>query len=306
MVESRTMMDTLVSIKAWGPPEIAESAINAGFQAMENVDRMASFYRPDSALSMLNHDRRVCRAGSFSTLMENSEAAFKATGGFFDPTFSTIARAWGFYDGNGRQPSSEELRECLSRCGWDRQIRFENFEGEEVVSLASGASIDLGGIAGGFAIQEAASAMRDKGCSTFFIDDGGDLWMEGKKPDGSIWKVAVRDPRDNGILAEIVSAAPVAISTSGDYERFVMVDGRRINHIFDLLSGRPAECYRSVTVVSNTPLSSDIWSTALFSMDPATARSTSVRENLAALFLPASGPAWISEAGRVWFRKLKQ
>lgn len=301
IAETRQMMDTLVTLKAWGPPGLAGKAIQAGFQAMDQVDRMASFFRPDSDLSILNQTGSLTTRCPIFELLEKADWSFRATAGMFDPTFSVISRAYGFYDQKGRQPTPGELSACLTHAGWDRQIRL----GSDSASLDSGSQIDLGGIAGGFAIESAINAMHGTGCSTLFIDDGGDLWMEGKKPDGEPWRVAVRDPRDQGVLAVVESESPVAISTSGDYERFVMVGNHKINHIFDPKTGYPAEYYRSVTVIASSPLLADVWSTALFAMSPAEALATSRREALPALFLPASGATWMSDAGSPWFLRVK-
>ncbi len=304
-VETRLMMDTLVTLKVWprsGWPGGAARAIQAGFQAMERVDRMASFHRPDSDLTALNRSPGPFRPGpEFGRLLEQADAAVRRTGGFFDPTFSVLQRAWGFYDRQGRIPAPDELRACLARVGWARLVTF----GDGAVTLASGTTLDLGGVAGGFAIEEAIAALRQAGADTFFIDDGGDLWMEGRKPDGTPWRVAVRDPRGDGPLALVESITPIAISTSGDYERFVMAGDRRINHIFDPRSGQPAAAFRSVTVVASSPLLADIWSTALFAMSPAEAREAADREHLPALFLPASGPTWMSAAGPAWFLQVR-
>lgn len=306
LVETRLMMDTLVSLKVWprpGWPERATAAaIRAGFQAMDRVERMASFHRPDSELTALNRSPGPYIPGpGFRRLLERTDAVTRMTGGYFDPTFSVLQRAWGFYDQKGRIPDPDELRACLDRVGWTRLVTL----GDQAVTLASGTVLDLGGIAGGFAIEEAIAALRRAGADTFFIDDGGDLWMEGRKPDGAPWRLAVRDPRGNGPLALVESATPIAISTSGDYERFVMAGDRRINHIFDPRSGQPAAAFQSVTVVASSPLLADIWSTALFAMPPEEARQMADREHLAALFLPASGPTWLSAAGPAWFLQVR-
>lgn len=306
-VETRIMMDTLVTLKVW-PGARHPDPLGAAFQAMEQVDRLASFHRPDSELTLLNLRGRHQPSVWFADLLRRADEAVRRTEGYFDPTFSVLQRAYGFYDQKGRLPSADELRECLTRVGWARLVTLApdpTATGGLTITLASGAQIDLGGIAGGFAIERAAAVLREAGCPAFFIDDGGDLWMEGVKPDGQPWRVAVRDPRDGGALAYVESVQPVAISTSGDYERFLMVDGRRINHIFDPRTGEPAAWYRSVTVVASSPLLADIWSTALFAMPPVEARLAADRENLPALFLPATGPVWLSAAGPAWFERVR-
>ena len=102
----------------------------------------------------------------------------------------------------------------------------------------------------------------------------------------------------------IESFLPMAISTSGDSERFVEVEGKRINHIFDPRTGHCAQYYRSVTVIASDPVRADIWSTTLFAMSPDRARVWAEARSIPVLFLPASGTTWLTNAGEGWFKDL--
>ena len=243
-------MDTVVSVSAYGPADVASEAIGRAFEAMRRIDALASFHRADSALHRFNAQRSLVPSPELAAIFRQASASAALSGGVFDPTFAVLHRIYGFYDQKGRLPSDDEIARTLPLIGWSRMV----VEREGAFTLASGALVDLGGIAGGFAVEAAAQAMRTASCTAFFIDDGGDLWMEGRKPNGRPWRVAVLDPRTNGTLAVIESEQPVAISTSGDYERFVEVDGRRYGHIMDPRTGRPPTYHRSVTVIASTPI----------------------------------------------------
>lgn len=303
------MMDTIVSITAYGDPKTAGNAVEAAFEVMRSFEGMASFFKPESELARWNAERTITPTASFVRLLQAATEGFHRTDGVFDPSFAILAKAWGFYDQQGRIPPNDEIASCLSMTGWDRQILpADGTRGPwgGAITLATGSLVDLGGVAGGVAIEAAAEAMRRCGCTAFIIDEGGDLWMEGSKPDRTPWRVSVKDPRGNGSLALIETRTPLAVSTSGDYERFVQVDGKRYNHIFQMKTGRPAEAFRSVTVAAASPVECDILSTSLFAMEPEVSREYAAKNNIAAMMIPASGPAWISPAGAALFRMVNQ
>ncbi len=293
VTQTRMMMDTFVTFTVYGPRTKVEAAMENAFGRMEELEAVASFHKSSSELSRLNRERTLAPSASFARLLGEAEKAFAFTGGVFDPSFAPLHRAYGFHDGKGRIPPPREIADCLERVGWSRVVSW----GTGTIGLASGALIDLGGVAGGLAIELAIDSFHQAGIGAFFIDDGGDLWMEGRKPDGFPWKIAVKDPRGDGSLAFIETSGPTAISTSGDYERFVMAGDRRIGHIMDPLSGEPASHYRSVTVIASSALESDILSTTLFALPPAQARGFCEEHGVPALFLPATGPIWISKPG---------
>lgn len=169
------------------------------------------------------------------------------------------------------------------------------------VNIFNDAKIDLGGIAGGFAVDLAAEILRLNGCNTFFIDDGGDILVDGQKPDKTEWKIGVKDPTNNGIVAIVKSNKPFAISTSGDYERYIVIEGVRINHIFNPFTGVSANNFRSVTVIASSSLYADVWSTALFAMPQQIAYDISNKNNIPALFITYENELYINNAGKNWF-----
>ncbi|MEW6713040.1 MAG: FAD:protein FMN transferase, partial [Candidatus Riflebacteria bacterium] len=238
-------------------------------------------------------------------LLKLARNAFEQTRGFFDPTFAVFQKAYGFYDPNriGRQPDEAEIGQLLENIGLTKRVDFAENGG---VSMASGTMLDFGGIAGGYAVKLAAEAMRQSGCQAFLIDDAGDIWFEGSKPDGSAWKISIRDPRDNSALAFIESRFPVAISTSGSYERFVEVDGKKLGHIMNPFNGRPVDYYQSVTVIASNPVDADVFSTAAFAMPENEALAWTEKMAVPALFLTSDNRLLINKVGSSWFKNPKQ
>jgi thiamine biosynthesis lipoprotein len=128
--------------------------------------------------------------------------------------------------------------------------------------------IGLGAIAKGYAVDRVAALLVAEGFSSCLVNGGGDVLGRGQKPSGP-WIVGVRDPRGGpGDLLGEMPLRDAALVTSGDYERYAEVDGRRYAHILDPRSGRPAEGLASVTVLASTAERADAWATALLVMGP--------------------------------------
>ncbi|MBU1108522.1 MAG: FAD:protein FMN transferase [Candidatus Riflebacteria bacterium] len=299
-VESRILMDTLITIRAYS--DKAAKAVDLGFAAFAEVEKLASFHLPDSELARLNQRGDLAVESSLTPLLKLSADYYALSEGYFDPSFACLQKAYGFYSGVGRLPEQVELNELLQNfCGLDKILR-QNGDG---FVLASGSLLDLGGIAGGYAIGKAAQALKEAGCTAFLIDDAGDIWFEGQKPDNTPWRIAVLDPRDKTNLALIESRSPLAISTSGDYERFITVAGVRYGHIMNPHSGRPVDYYSSVTLIASEPIAADALSTAVFAMPPEIAFKWVEERNLPVLFLTATGTIHLSSAGRHYFSQVK-
>lgn len=300
LVESRILMDTIITIRAY--PATANKQVEDAFAVFSQLEREASFHLVDSELAKLNNVGSLPAKSPLAPILRAAGEFYKISEGYFDPSFACLHRAYGFYSGVGRLPGHEELATLLrDNCGFDKVLTCD----AQGFALASGSLLDLGGIAGGYAIEKAAQLMRKSGCRAFLIDDAGDIWFEGQKPDNSAWRISVRDPRDNSSLALIESRIPLAISTSGDYERFVTIAGVRYGHIMNPRSGRPVDYYSSVTIIASEPLAADALSTAVFAMPPEKAFKWVEEHNLAALFLTATGTIYLSSSGRQLFSQVK-
>ncbi len=298
---SEIMMDTYVTIKVQQCNGDLE-AIEKAFQTFTKVEEMASFHAATSTLSLINKYSPVVVSASFSEIIEAAYQANSISEGYFDPTFSLIQRAYGFYSGVGAVPTDIELEKLKEKIGFSKMLKQV---GENTYLLASGSLIDFGGIAGGYAVAQAAQTLRAASCSVFFVDDGGDIWVEGKKSNGQPWRIAVRDPRTNDSLGMFETFEPAAISTSGDYERFVEVDGKRYGHILNPTTGRPADYYRSVTVVATHPVLADIYSTTIFAMEPEKAEVWADEMKIPYLILTSSNEILINEEGKKVFKNVK-
>ena len=207
------------------------------------------------------------RAKMFYDLSENE----------FDITQGSLLKVWHNYrtegielntDGKyGPVPSMDELQEANTKGGWDAVIIDE--ENATVYITEEGASLDVGGIAKGYAAEIAAQKMIDEGMEAGFLNVGRNIRLVGDKPDGTPWRIGIADPSGtytDGIVT-ITLDQPVSIVTSGDYERYYIgEDGNRYSHIIDPSTLFPAEHYRSVSILTSDSGDADCLSTALFTL----------------------------------------
>ena len=186
----------------------------------------------------------------------------------FDPTLAPMLDAWGFTKDERRVPSADELKELLSHTGCGK-VALEKTADGWTVTLLDGAQLDLGGIAKGYAADLLRAQLEKEGVTSATLDLGGDVFVMGRKTDGSDWRIAVKDPADTESYLGIVSAADKFIVTSGVYERYFEENGVRYHHILDPKTGCPAESgLVSVTVLCENGAWADALSTACFVLGP--------------------------------------
>jgi thiamine biosynthesis lipoprotein len=187
-------------------------------------------------------------------------------GGSFDITVLPLKELWGLCErcgGAGPIPDSAAILAALRAVDY-RKIRVSG-AGDSVFFDTPEVRVDVGGIAKGFVIGWLAALMKSHGVDDFLISAGGDIISSGRRPDGEMWRVGVRHPRDPDELIATFPLASGAVFTSGDYERArVADDGRRYHHIFDPASGFPCGVNQSLTIRAADPVRADILSTGLF------------------------------------------
>jgi len=208
---------------------------------------------------------RVFSPGSEENSSEMARALFRRayeiyviSEGCFDITVAPLSKIWGFWNGEYRVPSPEQIYHAVQSVGMDK-IK----EGKSTLHLSPGSGLDWGGIAKGLGIDQAARSLIDMGISRGFINAGGDLYCWGENPTRSPWKIGIKHPRLEGLLG-VLDLSDSGAATAGDYQRFFVENGVRHHHIFDPRSGYPASGKQSVTVFGPETLICDALSTALF------------------------------------------
>jgi thiamine biosynthesis lipoprotein len=264
-------MGTEVTLTAWDadlPEADVRAAVVEALERMEALESVLSRHREASALSALNR-----RAGqgplevpeSLWRVLMSAKEAWERSGGAFDPTVGPLVRLWIGAAKANRMPADETIRSALANVGFDR-VKWG--PARKQVGLPAGFSLDLGGIAKGWIVDEAVRVLREKGIENGLVEAGGDLFALGKRADGSPWRVGVQDPAagegPSPALVRVLGVSGVGVTTSGHYRRFSTIEGRRVSHILDPKTGRPvSEAVASVTVVAPDSATADGLSTAV-------------------------------------------
>ncbi len=250
-------MDTFMSIRAYG----ADANTLRDCQSLaERLESLFSTTREGSEIAALNRGETVSLSQETRELLSSALALSRETGGALDVSVYPLVKAWGFTTGEYRVPGSEELSALLERVDY-RSISLQDGE----ITLPPGMEVDLGSVAKGYTGDMLCSLLRSWGVESAILDLGGNVQALGKKPDGSPWRVGIKDPKSEGLL-DVVAMRDEAAVTSGGYERyFTDEEGRLWWHIIDPKSGYPASSgLIGVTVVGPEGLRCDALSTALF------------------------------------------
>ena len=271
--ETRTVyaMDTVMNLTVYG--ENAAAVLESAEKELHTLDEaVLSRTAGGSELYALNTSNgETVEYGAddiLPALIETALTISDATDGAFDPTLAPVLDAWGFMKDERRVPSADELKELLSHTGCGK-VALEKTADGWTVTLLDGAQLDLGGIAKGYAADLLRAQLEKEGVTSATLDLGGDVFVMGRKTDGSDWRIAVKDPADTESYLGVVSAADKFVVTSGVYERYFEENGVRYHHILDPKTGCPAESgLVSVTVLCGNGAWADALSTACFVLGP--------------------------------------
>ena len=264
-------MGSEVHFTAWTNDEArAVQAFERAFDEFDRLDRLHSIWKDNSDVLRVNAEAGHAPVKVSAETIEVLQVARQVsewTGGKFDVTFGALSGLWKFdHDQDNQIPNSEVVRRRLPLI--DFQAVEVNAEAGTVFLRRAGMRMHLGGIGKGYAVDRAAAILRAGGIADFLIQAGGDLYAGGARGDRP-WRTGIRDPR--GPADRIFAALNLrdeTFSTSGDYERYFIRDGRRYHHILDPDEGRPASGCRSVTIVAKQAILADALSTGVFVLGP--------------------------------------
>ncbi|MBQ7097665.1 MAG: FAD:protein FMN transferase [Clostridia bacterium] len=262
------MFDTLCSITAYG--DEAQNAVEAALERAREIHSITNGFSGDSEVSGINSAKageKVKISRDIAKILQTARKVETASNGAFDVSIASVVRLWNF-DGEGRVPSEKEIAEALSRSGGEKFIM--DFDEGLVIKKEDGILIDLGGVAKGYAADEAVKVLKEHGVQGAIVDFGGNILCFGKNPnsDDGLWRVGVQKPfAPLGEVDEenIIEVSEAAVVTSGTYQRYFEKNGEKYHHIIDTATGYPANReYSSVTVVAENGLVADCLSTACF------------------------------------------
>ncbi|HHT9134848.1 MAG TPA: FAD:protein FMN transferase [Candidatus Avalokitesvara rifleensis] len=270
--ETRLIMGTYADISVYGSDkENAAQAIKEAFEEMERLDGLMSNYKSSSELSRIN--REASRAPTKCApellgVIEDSLDYSTLTEGAFDITVEPLVNKWGFYTGKVGVPNMDEIKSILPAVSY-KNIDIQGQGDSKLIAFKHpGTKIDLGGIGKGYAADKAVEVLKRRGITSAMVNLGGNIYALGRPPGASAWKIGVQHPRQRDFLLGYLELENKGVATSGDYERFFMIDGKRYSHIIDPRTGMPAHGLISVTVTADSAMEADALSTGAFILGP--------------------------------------
>jgi thiamine biosynthesis lipoprotein len=239
---SEPHMGTLVTITLYADsPDQAQSGFVAAFGRIAKLNSILSDYDSSSELS------RYCEISSPSpdlrTVVEYAQRLARQTDGAFDITAGALSRLWRNARKQKRLPTSDEIRQALSKSGYNRLCKVPSMH------------LDAGGIAKGYAADEALATLRKGGIESALVAVSGDVAASGAPPGQAGWRVRVQN--------EPILLVNAAVSTSGDEFQFLEIDGVKYSHIFDPRTGMALRDFRTVSVIAPAGMEADSLATAI-------------------------------------------
>ncbi|MEW5847423.1 MAG: FAD:protein FMN transferase [Myxococcota bacterium] len=261
--EKRALMGSIFEMSVWAPrgrePQAAES-LREAMDATARMEAEISNWKPETEVSALNRAAggELTPVGKHTrTLLERSLYWSELTGGAFDITGGPLFELWDAARKVKELPAVDEIGKRKALVGY----RNITLQGDRAGLAAPGMRVGFGAIGKGYAADQASALLTARGFPDHIIDAGGDLVLRGSRG-GEPWSVGVRDPRGNGMLA-VVSATNCGLATSGDYERYFTIDGKRYSHIIDLRTGWPSRGVVSATVLAPSGMDADALATSM-------------------------------------------
>lgn len=249
-----------------------------------------SDWLPDSEVSQVNAaaGKNPVKVGQpLIDLLKRVLVVSRESMGALDPTFNVMRGLYNFRKGEEREPTDSEIKSRLALIDW-KSIEID--EAKSTIFLKKkGMSFGLGAVGQSYAADRVVALLKSRGYTGGYVDGSGDTVFWGAKPGGALWTVGVRDPLQTDRVLLRIYGTDFAVTTCGDDEQFFMKDGRRVHHVIDPTTGRPASKSRQVTVISKNGFDADAWDTAAFVLGPEAAKPILERLGYRAVMIDSSG-----------------
>ncbi len=267
--EQGYVFGTLVDVSIYGEDEAkARAAVGEVLREFQRLHDLLHAWQP-SELSELNsafaQGEGKAVSPELAAMLRDAAQLSEQSGGLFNPAIGGLIGLWGFQS-DEFQPLLPEADKVAALVAANPRMSDLVFDGDRVGSRNRSVKIDLGGYAKGYALDRAADLLRKQGINNALVNIGGNVMALGRHGDRS-WRVGIQHPRKSGALATMELQDGEAVGTSGDYQRYFELDGRRYCHLIDPRSGWPVQGVQAVTILTRGPragLLSDAASKPLF------------------------------------------
>lgn len=260
-------MGTRFEITLVSTQEVANQYLNAAQGEIERIERLISSWDANSQTAEINRQagiKPVKVAKELYNLIARSIEISKITQGAFDISYAALDPVW-FFDGRMKAvPSESERLKSVQNIGFKDLVL--NAKEQTVYLPKKGMKIGFGAIGKGYAADATKKLMKSLGVSSGIINASGDLTSWGKKPDGTDWQVGISNPENPAKVFSWFPVRDAAVATSGNYEKYVTLEGKQYSHIMDPRTGIPVSGIKSVTVFAPKAELADAFATAVFIM----------------------------------------
>ncbi len=244
---------------------LAWKAINAGIAEITRIEQLISSWDANSQTSEINQQAGIQAVKVDSELYDLIYRALKVsklTNGAFDISFASMERIWKFDGSMTEIPSNEAVQKSVVKVAYQNIIL--DAEAQTVFLKEKGMRIGFGAIGKGYAANRAKSVMKEIGVENGLVNAGGDLIGWGEQEDGTHWRIGIADPKQKGAVFSWLGIVNQGVVTSGNYEKFALIDGKRYAHIIDPRSGMPVTGLKSVTIICPDAELADALATSVF------------------------------------------
>ena len=241
--------------------------INLAINEMSRIEKLISSWDENSQTSEVNRNAGIKPVevdSELLNLIERSIGISKLTDGAFDISYASMDRIWKFDGSMKTMPSEEAIKASVSKVGFKNIVLDK--KAQTVFLKNKGMKIGFGAIGKGYAADKAKKLLKEKGVVSGIINASGDMNTWGKQPNNDAWKVAITNPMDKNKAFALLPIHNEAVVTSGNYEKFVKLNGKRYTHIIDPRTGYPSSGIISVTVFAPKAELADALATSIFVM----------------------------------------
>lgn len=238
--------------------------INQCIDEVNRIEELISEWKPDSQVSLINQNagiKPVTVSEELYRLVQRSIEFGKLTQGAFDITFHALDGLWKFDGSQTKPPDTLSIKKALTKVGYQK---IQLLDSSRVFLPEKGMSIGFGGIGQGYAVDRLRNLLHKNGIYNFVVNSSGDIYAQGKRSDGTAWKIGVANPFNKEEIIRWLSVDQKAVVTSGNYEKYFEYKGKRYAHIINPKTGWPTQGIMSATVISPYTEVADALATSIF------------------------------------------
>lgn len=270
-------------------------------QELDRIDLVMSNYRPDSTIEKFNQQQVTDAQTVGAELVDLVEAARKVyteSSGCYDLTVKPLFDLWGFKADKFNQPTAEQLQQTMQLIGMNKVLTASP---TQLQKLNPNSRVDVSSIAQGYTVDKLADVLRQAGISNFLVEVGGEMVVQGHKPEQKSWRVAIDKPlpgeQSLQKIIAITQDEPMSVMTSGTYRHYFDANGQRYSHVLDARAGAPVKHHTvSTTVLMDNGTEADAWSTAFLCLGSAEGLGVANKLGIKVLFIDQDGDQLIEKS----------